>query len=159
MVVMFNIAIEPAFLSIFSTKIPPLIALPTELKLKIIFYVSEGGRPMASGRYYPEPSLMTLRRVHRSFRQLIPYDTFFHAIGYWSIDQLQAGESSVLHPLPVWFYPCYGCLAILYVPDFNRDNTTRLKGVGGEKARERLCRACMLKKERCRKSAVALRKI
>lgn len=141
MAILFNMA------DTSKTKPPPLLALPVELKLKIISHISEGGRPMASGRYYLQPSLITLRRVHRSFRQLIPHDPFFHAIGFWSMAQLQAGECNVLHPLPVWFYPCYGCLAVLYVFDFNCRNSTRLKGVGGEKAHERLCKGCLLRKK------------
>lgn len=144
---MFNIANTSPFLLKSTTKLPPLLALPVELKLKIISFVSKGARVMVTGRYYPQPSLVTLRRVHRSFRQLITYDPFFHAIGFWSIDQLRAGECNVLHPLPVWFYPCYGCLAVLYVHDFDRRNTTRLKGVGGEKAHERLCQGCVSRKE------------
>jgi len=144
---LFNIINTSPFPLQSKEKIPPLITLPVEIKLKIMSYISEGGRDIPSGRYCPQPTLMTLRRVHRSFRQLIPYDPYFHAIGYWRIDQLRAGERNVSHPLPVFFYPCYGCLAILYVSDFDRRNTTRLRGVGGEKAHERLCQGCVRSRE------------
>lgn len=139
---LFNIAYPTSMSSKSTAKTPPLLALPNELKHKIISYVREGGYTLVNGRYYPHPTLMTLRRVHRTFRQLIPYDPFFHALGRWSFKQLRASECNVLNPLPVWFFPCYGCISVLYIPDFDSKNSSRLRSVGGQDSLKRRCKSC-----------------
>lgn len=139
---LFNIADPTSISSLSTAKIPPLLALPNELKQKIISYVRESGYTLTNGQFYPHPTLMTLRRVHCTFRQLIPYDPFFHALGRWDFRQLQAAECNVLNPLPVWFFPCYGCRSVLYYPDFDSENSSRLRSVGGQHSLLRRCKSC-----------------
>lgn len=62
--------------------LPYLLTLVVQLKLYIISYLPEEGHDLASGRSCPYPSLMTLRRLHRAIRALVPYDRSCSALDY-----------------------------------------------------------------------------
>ena len=99
-----------------STSLPPLLALPVELKLQILSHIPDHNKSHAL-------ALMILRRTHRSFRSIIPNPKTELSIGFF----LAAEKHPYLFPLLcgcgenprglsnhcskplVRHYPCYRC--------------------------------------------------
>ncbi len=99
-----------------STSLPPLLALPVELKLEILSNIPDHNKSRAL-------ALMILRRTHRSFRSIIPNPKTELSIGFF----LAAEKHPYLFPLLcgcgenprglsnhcskplVRHYPCYIC--------------------------------------------------
>ena len=135
-----------------STILPPLLALPLELKLQILSSFSN---------YTDDPdhalTLMILRRTHKSFRDIIPNP--------WKTAQLTATHLAThflaaerQHPYlfsldrieRVAFLPCYDCLGLIdrrgnfynYRLAYFRDEDESWDLLGAEHAQDRICDEC-----------------
>ena len=108
--------------------IPPLLALPTELKLQIIAYLSQD----------TSPNLAYLRRTHTSFLNVIPKsDVRLKSSRFLLRSQLLAAEVNHRYLLPLNHYPCYKCTAVLHRRMFNPGSIHLVFPVY-----ERWCRRC-----------------
>ena len=112
---------------------PPLLALPTELKLHIITYL-----------YVDQtPNLACLRRTHTSFRDIIPKsDVRSTSPAPLLRHQLLDAELNYPYLLPVDHYPCYKCTAVLPVQDFHPYLVQCNLAIGGACAYNRFCNRC-----------------
>ncbi len=135
-----------------STFLPPLLALPLELKLEILSSFSD---------YADDPdhalTLMILRRTHKSFRDIIPNPwndakpTATHFLAaerqhpyLFALDELWEGFERVA------FFPCYDCLRLVdrrhsfrnYRIAYFRDDDESWDLLGAEHAQDRICDRC-----------------
>lgn len=110
-----------------------LLALPTELKLQIISCIPRGG----------SPSLACLRRTHMSFLNLIPKSKIRSKISPFRLScELLDTEISYPYLLPLDHYPCYSCIAVLSVQNFQPFSTQTDHVIGGARAFDRFCSRC-----------------
>ena len=103
--------------------LPPLLTLPTEMKLHIISYLLD---TEDFGDF--DPSLIILRRTHSTFRAIIPSTPYGPPV----LDDLMlryAREKRLLqaerhHPylIPPNKFPCYGCQLVLDSSTFGNFN-------------------------------------
>lgn len=96
-----------------TTPLPPLLALPLELKLQILSYLP------TKGVYNDDVSLIVLRRTHRLFRNIIPRAPY-NGAPYKS--KFKRAERQHLYLIPPMTYPCYYCRRVLEVSDFGRSD-------------------------------------
>lgn len=92
-----------------SPLLPPLLALPTELKLQIFCYLKTDERP----------SLMILRRTHSSLRGLISRED---CMGHnWAMQGERLFYAEQEHPylIPAGYYSCYYCKRVLSASHFS----------------------------------------
>ena len=112
--------------------LPPLLLLPSELKLQVISYLGHDS----------SPNLACLRRTHRSFRNIIPKSDLRPKSPPFLLKS-QLLDTELNHPylLPVHHYPCYRCNEVLPADDFY-PWMLELNVVGGECASKRFCLNC-----------------
>ena len=92
-----------------SQTLPPLLALPSELKLQIISHLPHD----------EYPSHACLRRTHSSFRDLIPKASIRSSVSQEHLaSQLFFTEGNYAYLLPLGHYPCYTCIKVLPVDVF-----------------------------------------
>lgn len=88
---------------------PPLLALPSELKLQIISHLPHD----------EYPSHACLRRTHSSFYNLIPKGSIRSSVSEEHLaKQFLFIEEKFEYLLPLGHYPCYVCLKVLPVDVF-----------------------------------------
>ncbi len=80
-----------------TTPLPPLLALPLELILQILSYLSDTNHC----------SLIILRRTHSSFRHIIPRDRITSSPRAIKTAQLVFAEDNHSYLFPHDHYPCY----------------------------------------------------
>lgn len=123
----------------------PLLALPTELQLHIISYIPN--------KEDPEPTLIILRRTHRTFRDIIP-PAPYGALGPFNSTLWEARKGRLLQAehkypdlIPRKMLPCYRCLCVLDHLDFDLFEEGlpggRTKPLGDMKALTRFCSWCV----------------
>ena len=113
--------------------LPPLLALPTELKLRIILYLP----------HEKSPNLACLRRTHTSFRDIIPKsDIRSHLSPSLLCSQLLDTELNHPYLLPLHHFPCYRCIAVLPFQAFHPWMLQCNVAIGGAYAYNRFCRSC-----------------
>ena len=83
--------------------LPPLLALPLELKLQILTYLTDT----------KHCSLVILRRTHSSFRHIIPRDRITSSPRAIKTVQLVFAEDNLSYLFPHDYYPCYFCFRAL----------------------------------------------
>ena len=99
------------------TPIAPLLALPTELKMQIISYISD--------EEDPEPTLIILRYTHRIFRNLVPPAPYGPRVPSNSKlrevrkKRLLQAERRYPYLFPSKMLPCYRCLCVLHRSAFD----------------------------------------
>ena len=124
----------------------PLQALPTELKLQIISYIPD--------KEDPEPTLIILRRTHRTFRDIIrpaPYGPpvpFNTTLREARKNRLLQAEHKYPHLIPRNMLPCYRCLCVLDHLKFDllegeMPGGGRTKFLGYREAHTRFCSRCV----------------
>ena len=124
---------------------PNLIHLPLEMKLMIISYVkNERVWHMMKDRGPTifEPSLRCLRMVHSSYRDLIPPQKIEAESPYDRADMLLMTEDYYPSTIAKDLFPCYLCLGIFDITEFEFDQTHGAKSKGEEEAYNRMCKAC-----------------
>lgn len=140
-------AVQPS-----DTVLPPLLALPTELKLQIFSYLDDDS----------QPSLMLLRRTHSTFRHIISAKDCIGLDSKIKRKRMLVAE----HKYPFLFArdhsPCYGsCLDVLEGSQFDNYPYEKLQSTGlwlgvGARARplgasrafERKCDNCRVKESK-----------
>lgn len=130
---------------------PPLLALPTELKLEIISHLPHD----------PYPSLACLRRTHSSFLDLIPKAHICSKLSANELcGQLLKTELEYAYLLPPGHYPCYVCTRVLPLDAFPITPGRHCDCDDYEPySRTRFCTDCsMLKKSRYRKPFIEYRR-
>ena len=91
-----------------NTPLPPILALPRELQYEIISKIS------GEDKWSSASTLMSLRRTHPLFRQLIPRKYHFKSkSGPFRMTQLFYTEMRHPYLIPPDFYPCYDCMRVL----------------------------------------------
>ena len=127
---------------------PYLILLPNEMKLMIISYVEDKrvwNMMKHDGPTIFEPSLRCLRMVHSSFRRLIPPTKFEAESPYDRADMLLMAEDHYPFIIAKDLYPCYLCLGVFNITEFNFNQTHGAQAIGEERAYYRMCKACWTK--------------
>ena len=130
-----------------TTSLPPLLALPLELKLHILSYLH------LDDDDYADLSLIILRHTHRSFRNIIPHAPYASKDKTHNEFQLDRAERQYPYLIPPMTYPCYGCLGIVECSGFGRHDIGRgwyssdsaprvVVPLGSPKASLRTCNAC-----------------
>ncbi len=104
-----------------TTPTPPLLALPVELKLHILSYLSVK-KPFVSHQQ-DILSLIILRRTHRSFREIIPHAPYASECQTLRWFQLHAAEKNHPYPIPPNHYPCYRCFRLIESSGFDKYGT------------------------------------
>ena len=114
---------------------PQLLALPTEIKLQIIAYLSRE----------KSPNLACLRRTHTSFLNII-HKSEIRSKTPSSVIRSQLLDTELNHPnlLPLNHYPCYACTAVLSAHNFHPYLTHSKLAIAGSYAYERFCSRCAL---------------
>ncbi len=113
--------------------LPPLLALPMELKLQIILCLPHD----------KSPNLACLRRTHTSFRDIIPKsDIRSHLSPSLLCGQLLDTELNHSYLLPLHHFPCYRCIAVLPFQAFHPWMLQCNVAIGGAYAYNRFCRSC-----------------
>ncbi len=113
--------------------LPPLLALPMELKLQIILCLPHD----------KSPNLACLRRTHTSFRDIIPKsDIRSHLSPSLLCSQLLDTELNHSYLLPLHHFPCYRCIAVLPSQAFHPWMLQCNVAIGGTYAYNRFCRSC-----------------
>lgn len=113
--------------------LPPLLALPMEMKLQIISYLPHD----------KSPNLACLRRTHKSFRVIIPKsDIRSKSPPIILHRQLLDTELNHSYLLPLDHYPCYRCTAVLPSQNFHPWMVQCNFIIGGAHAYNRFCYRC-----------------
>ncbi len=113
--------------------LPPLLVLPTELKLQIIKYLADD----------KSPNLACLRRTHTSFLDIISKsDLRYMPPPFILRGQLLDTELNHCYLLPRHHYPCYKCTAVLPSQNFHPWLTQCNLILGGACAYNRFCNRC-----------------
>ena len=132
-----------------TTPTPPLLALPVELKLHILSYLSVKKPFLSPGQNIL--SLMILRRTHRSFREIIPHAPYASVVRPSKLFLLLEAEINHPYLFPPNHYPCYGCLWLIEGSGFGRCDTPAwdcdlephaVPPLQSKKAAGRRCNAC-----------------
>lgn len=98
-------AVQPS-----DTVLPPLLALPLEIKLQIFSYLETD----------LQPSLMLLRRTHSTFRHMIPINDCISLDSQIKRRRMLVAELKYPFLFAQNHYPCYGpCLAVLEGSQFD----------------------------------------
>ena len=127
---------------------PNLILLPPEIKLMIISYVKDErvwNMMKDRGPTIFVPSLRCLRMVHGSYRSLIPPQTIEVESPYDRADMLLMTEDYYPSIIAKDRFPCYLCLGVFDIAEFDSIQTHGAKAIGEEEAYHRLCKACWTK--------------
>ena len=125
-----------------------LILLPPEIKLMIISYVKDErvwNMMKDKGPTIFEPSRRFLRMAHRSFRCLIPPHKFETKTPYDRADRLLMTEDYYPFIIAKDLFPCYVCLDVLDIVEFDFDMTHGAKAIGEENAYNRVCKICWIR--------------
>ena len=127
---------------------PYLILFPPEIKLVIISYLEDKrvwNMLKCRGPTIFEPNLRCLRMVHRSYRCLIPPPNIEAESPYDRADMLLMAEDYYPYIIATNMFPCYLCLGVFDIADFDFDQTHGAKAIGEEEAYNRMCKACWTK--------------
>ena len=127
---------------------PPLLALPLELKLQILSYLSVDDPDDDD-----DVSLIILRRTHRSFRNIIPHAPYTSKDRTHNGLQLEQAEFEHPYLIPPLNYPCYQCLRVMEVSAFGRSDVRMhwyssvldlgvITPIGSSWSNDRKCNAC-----------------
>lgn len=129
--------------------LPPLLALPVELKLQIIWHIPRDEYPL----------LACLRRTHSSFLDLIPKAHIRSQLSETELcKQLIKTELEYAYLLPSGHYPCYVCAKILPLDSFVEYMQHSWSIDGTPKKWPRSCKDCCTFRKLCRnESAIRLR--
>jgi len=144
--------------------LPPLLALPLELKLEIFSYLRRS-RTM----------LIVLRRIHPSFRMILlkydrnidgpyvyemcrtshqPQDKWLGLIVSLFRQRLKYAERFSRNKrtgiFPPGYYPCYFCRKVLPAERFTNKSLRGLKSIGGSMSHRRRCVRCALRAGHCK---------
>ena len=125
-----------------------LILLPPEIKLMIISYVKDKrvwNMMKDKGPTIFEPSLRCLRMVHSSYRCLIPPQKFEAKTPYDRADMMLMAEDYYPFIIAKDMFPCYVCLGVFDVVEFDFNMTHGAKAIGEERAYNRVCKICWLR--------------
>lgn len=114
------------------TELPPLLALPLEIKQDIFAYLHDSR----------EPTLAILRRTHSSFYRIIPRSELRSKVPRQLGSQLLRAEARYPYLLPPGHYTCFECLCVLPRNSFSDNETHKGKGLGSVKAHQRFCLSC-----------------
>ncbi|KAF6217963.1 hypothetical protein HO133_006375 [Letharia lupina] len=128
-------------------KLPPLLALPVELKWQIISHLDHD----------EYPSLACLRRTHSSFLNVIPKAQIRSELSDTELsNQLLKTELDYAYLLPVVHYPCYICARVLPIWEFATTPCRRSDRLDDEPYwGRRSCEdCCMLKTSSYRRSFI-----
>lgn len=121
--------------------LPPLLALPTELKLQIFSYLKTERRP----------SLMILRRTHSSLRGLISREESIAQTSQLNTERMWNAEHDHQYLIPPGCFPCYICNQVLSASHFDdmkkRNGIVDVEGpkgrpLGCARAQDRACDDC-----------------
>ncbi len=91
--------------------LPPLLALPVELKLQIFSYLKNDS----------QPSLMLLRRTHSTFRQIISAQDCVGVDNNLTKTRMLVAEQDYPFLFAPNQYPCYVCLKVIDQSGFDKD--------------------------------------
>ena len=118
----------------------PILALPLELKLLIISYLSddEDGHSIFT--------MMILRRTHPAFRDIVPRDHRFASnSNTLKRTLLYLAETKFPYLIPLSHYPCYGCRKVLHRSHFDLDIESWgvVAPIGWQSLSRRPCDECL----------------
>ena len=124
------------------TPLPPILALPCELKQEIISQLS------GDDKYYSVPALMALRRTHPMFRKIIPrkhhLKSKFKSSVFKTAQLLFYTELKHPYLIPPDLYPCYDCHRVLHTSRFGVERIFRggVRPIGKPSLSGRTCDEC-----------------
>ena len=118
--------------------LPPLLALPLELKLQIITCLHDSRLP----------KLALLRRTDFSFLHIIPKSDVRAKAGPNLSNQLREAESTWPFLLPQYHYTCYTCLNVFPQLRFGDNEKRQGKHLGGRVHFRRICLICGVNEQR-----------
>lgn len=126
-------------LDLIKQALPPLLALPVELKIEIISHLSHD----------EYPSLACLRRTHSSFLNVIPKAHIRSKLSETDLcNQLLKTELEYAYLFPPDHYPCYFCARALPLDAFTINHVRQLDHGDGKKyLSSRSCKDCCMQKK------------
>ena len=131
------------------TPLPPILALPLELKQQSMSHLS--GEDNQFNINVGSRKMIILRRKHPEFRSIIPCDYRFASQSVFHKRwQLFVAACTYPYLIPPNLYPCYQCVKVLDVSDYARDNASAegVTPIGARGALHLFCDGCWVARDK-----------